>query len=109
MTQWPVFGSTRVSVFVATSLTCLPSASPFAFSPPMASTGMVSLVWASIYFEHFWNDFAADGTKSIPEADRVAYTIAYARPGRMRASATINPMSWPTTAAFWMPSPFTRS
>ena len=24
------------------------------------------------YFEHFWNDFAADRTKSIPEADRVA-------------------------------------
>jgi len=38
------------------------------------------------YFEHFWNDFAADGTKSIPEEDRVAYTIAYARPGRMRAA-----------------------
>lgn len=38
-----------------------------------------------IYFEHFWNDFAADKTRSIPEADRVAYTAAYARPGRMRA------------------------
>src|SRR5713101_8136311 len=37
------------------------------------------------YFEHFWNDFAADKTHSIPEADRVAYTAAYARPGRMRA------------------------
>ncbi|HTP04007.1 MAG TPA: alpha/beta hydrolase [Nitrospirota bacterium] len=37
------------------------------------------------YFEHFWNDFAADKTRSIPEADRVAYTAAYARPGRMRA------------------------
>jgi pimeloyl-ACP methyl ester carboxylesterase len=37
------------------------------------------------YFEHFWNDFAADGTHSIAEADRVAYTEAYARPGRMRA------------------------
>jgi pimeloyl-ACP methyl ester carboxylesterase len=37
------------------------------------------------YFEHFWNDFAADRTHSIPEADRVAYTAAYARPGRMRA------------------------
>ena len=23
-----------------------------------------------IYFEHFWNDFAADRTKSVPEADR---------------------------------------
>ena len=38
-----------------------------------------------IYFEHFWNDFAADKTHSLPEADRVAYTAAYARPGRMRA------------------------
>ncbi len=37
------------------------------------------------YFEHYWNDFAADKTHSIPEADRVAYTAAYARPGRMRA------------------------
>jgi pimeloyl-ACP methyl ester carboxylesterase len=37
------------------------------------------------YFEHYWNDFAADGTHSIPEADRQAYTAAYARPGRMRA------------------------
>ncbi|MEO8258797.1 MAG: alpha/beta hydrolase [Acidobacteriota bacterium] len=39
-----------------------------------------------IYFEHFWNDFAADRTKSIPEADRQAYTAGYARPGRMRAA-----------------------
>jgi pimeloyl-ACP methyl ester carboxylesterase len=38
-----------------------------------------------IYFEHFWNDFAADKTRSIPEAARKAYTAAYARPGRMRA------------------------
>src|SRR6267378_7173184 len=38
------------------------------------------------YFEHFWNDFAADGTRSLPEADRQAYTTAYARPGRMRAA-----------------------
>jgi pimeloyl-ACP methyl ester carboxylesterase len=37
------------------------------------------------YFEHFWNNFAADKTHSIPEADRVAYAAAYARPGRMRA------------------------
>ena len=37
------------------------------------------------YFEHFWNDFAADPAKSIPEAERRAYTAAYARPGRMRA------------------------
>jgi pimeloyl-ACP methyl ester carboxylesterase len=38
-----------------------------------------------IYFDHFWNDFAADKTHSIPEADRRAYAAAYARPGRMRA------------------------
>ena len=38
-----------------------------------------------IYFEHFWNDFAADKTHSIPEADRRAYTRAYSRPGRMAA------------------------
>ena len=37
------------------------------------------------YFEHFWNDFAADRTHSIPETDRAAYPAAYARPGRMRA------------------------
>ena len=37
------------------------------------------------YFEHFWNDFAADKTRSIPEADRKAYAAAYAKPGRMRA------------------------
>ncbi len=38
-----------------------------------------------IYFEHYWNDFAADRNHSIPETERVAYTAAYARPGRMRA------------------------
>jgi pimeloyl-ACP methyl ester carboxylesterase len=38
-----------------------------------------------IYFDYFWNDFAADKTHSIPEADRVAYVAAYSRPGRMRA------------------------
>ena len=37
------------------------------------------------YFEHFWNDFAADKTHSIPEANRKLYAAAYARPGRMRA------------------------
>src|SRR6266849_6116107 len=37
------------------------------------------------YFDHFWNDFAADKTRSIPEADRKAYAAAYSRPGRMRA------------------------
>jgi pimeloyl-ACP methyl ester carboxylesterase len=38
-----------------------------------------------IYFEHFWNNFAGDKNRSIPEADRAAYAEAYARPRRMRA------------------------
>ena len=37
------------------------------------------------YFEHYWNDFAADKNHSIPEAARAAYTAAYSRPGRMHA------------------------
>ncbi|MGA9304931.1 MAG: alpha/beta hydrolase [Candidatus Sulfotelmatobacter sp.] len=37
------------------------------------------------YFDYFWNDFAADKTHSIPDADRAAYTAAYSRPGRMHA------------------------
>jgi pimeloyl-ACP methyl ester carboxylesterase len=46
-----------------------------------------------IYFEHFWNDFAADKTRSIPEAARKVYAAAYAQPGRMRAG-------WAYFAAF---------
>jgi pimeloyl-ACP methyl ester carboxylesterase len=38
-----------------------------------------------IYFEHFWNDFAADRTKSVPEAARQLYAAAYARDEGMRA------------------------
>ena len=38
-----------------------------------------------IYFEHYWNDFAADKTHSIPEEQRQIYTAAYSRPDRMRA------------------------
>jgi len=38
-----------------------------------------------IYFEHFWNDFAADKTRSIPEKDRRIYAAAYARANGMRA------------------------
>ncbi len=37
------------------------------------------------YFEHFWNDFAADPKHSIPDADRRFYAKAYAQPGGMRA------------------------
>lgn len=38
-----------------------------------------------IYFEHFWNDFAANPDHSIPEADRRLYAKAYAQPGGMEA------------------------
>src|SRR5204863_5345027 len=37
------------------------------------------------YFEHFWNDFAADPRHSVPQADRRLYAKAYAQPGGMRA------------------------
>jgi pimeloyl-ACP methyl ester carboxylesterase len=38
-----------------------------------------------IYLEHFWNDFAADRTHSVPERDRRLYAALYAQPGAMRA------------------------
>ena len=38
-----------------------------------------------IYFEHFWNDFAANPAHSVSERDRRIYAKAYARPGGMRA------------------------
>ena len=38
-----------------------------------------------IYFEHFWNDFAANPKRSVPEADRRFYARAYGQPGAMRA------------------------
>jgi pimeloyl-ACP methyl ester carboxylesterase len=37
------------------------------------------------YLEHFWNDFAADRTHSVSEADRRFYAAAYAQPGAMAA------------------------
>ena len=38
------------------------------------------------YFEYFWNELAADKTRSLPPADRKAYIAAYSKPGRMRAA-----------------------
>lgn len=38
-----------------------------------------------IYFEHFWNDFAANPAHSVSDADREFYASAYAQPGAMRA------------------------
>ena len=49
------------------------------------------------YFEYFWNVFAADKMRSIPETDRKAYTEAYAKPGRMRAAWAYF-ASWPQLA-----------
>ena len=54
------------------------------------------------YFEYFWNVFAADKTHSIPEAERKAYTAAYARPGRMRAAWAYF-ASWPQLATEFEP------
>ena len=42
-----------------------------------------------IYFEHFWNDFAADGRKSVSEADRQFYAKKYAQPGAMKAGMEV--------------------
>ena len=38
-----------------------------------------------IYLEHFWNDFAADRSHSVPEADRQIYARAFAQPGAIHA------------------------
>jgi pimeloyl-ACP methyl ester carboxylesterase len=38
-----------------------------------------------MYFDYYWNEFAADKNRSLSEADREAYAAAYARPGRMKA------------------------
>jgi pimeloyl-ACP methyl ester carboxylesterase len=50
-----------------------------------------------IYFAYFWNDLAADKTRSLPVADREAYVTAYSRRGRMRAGWAYF-ASWPDTA-----------
>jgi len=42
-----------------------------------------------IYFEHFWNDFAADPKNSVSEADRRFYTSKYAQPGAMKAGMEV--------------------
>lgn len=42
-----------------------------------------------IYFEHFWNDFAADPKKSVSEADRRFYARKYALPGAMKAGMEV--------------------
>ena len=51
----------------------------------------------SVYFAYFWNDLAADKTRSLPDQDREAYVAAYSRQGRMRAGWAYF-ASWPDTA-----------
>jgi pimeloyl-ACP methyl ester carboxylesterase len=51
-----------------------------------------------IYFAYFWNDLAADKTRSLPVADRESYVAAYSRPGRMRAAWAYF-AAWPQTAS----------
>jgi pimeloyl-ACP methyl ester carboxylesterase len=50
-----------------------------------------------VYFDYFWNDFAAHQDRSIPEEDRKTYTAAYSRPGRMQAGWAYF-ISFPETA-----------
>jgi pimeloyl-ACP methyl ester carboxylesterase len=38
-----------------------------------------------IYFDYYWNEFAADPNRSLSQADRDGYIAAYSRPGRMAA------------------------
>jgi pimeloyl-ACP methyl ester carboxylesterase len=47
----------------------------------------------NIYFNYFWNDFAADKKRSIPKSSRLDYIAAYSRPRRMTAG-------WAYFAAF---------
>jgi len=49
------------------------------------------------YFAYFWNDLAAEKTRSLSVADRAAYVTAYSRPGRMRAGWAYF-AAWPQTA-----------
>ena len=49
------------------------------------------------YFEYFWNDLAADKTRSLPTPDREAFIAAYSRPGRMHAGWEYF-VAWPQTA-----------
>lgn len=50
-----------------------------------------------IFFEHLWNNFAADKNHSVPEDARKAYTAAYSKPGRMHAGFAYF-ASWPQLA-----------
>ncbi|MEA2863893.1 MAG: hypothetical protein QOC84_1849 [Bradyrhizobium sp.] len=42
-----------------------------------------------IYLDHFWDDFAADPKRSVPEQDREFYAKAYAQPGHMAAGMEV--------------------
>jgi pimeloyl-ACP methyl ester carboxylesterase len=42
-----------------------------------------------IYLDHFWDDFAVDPKRSVPEQDREFYVRAYAQPGHMAAGMEV--------------------
>lgn len=56
-----------------------------------------------IYFEHFWNDFAANKNNSIPQANRREYTLAYAPRAAWRRVSPTSPCSRKrlTTSPSW--------
>ena len=64
---------------------CLVAARPVALSLLWQGAAGTGHGRERTYFEHFWNDFAADPKHSVPEADRRFYAEAYAQPGGMRA------------------------
>ena len=57
------------------------------------------------YFEHFWNDFAADRKHSVPEADRRLYAREYARPGACVPASSTSTISsaTPMISPGWPP------
>jgi pimeloyl-ACP methyl ester carboxylesterase len=55
------------------------------------------------YLEHFWNDFAADRKRSVPEADRRLYAKTYASPGPCAPASSTSAISsaTPRTSPGW--------
>ena len=60
-----------------------PSLWHFRFHGPTPLALVTGREW--IYFDYYWNEFAADPTRSLSQAERSQYVAAYSRPGRMAA------------------------
>lgn len=63
---------------------CLAHARSLAFPFPRTPLALVH-GRERIYFEHFWNDFAAHPAHSVSEQDRRFFAKEYARPGGLRS------------------------